>query len=83
MNQEEVFKSYKGKKGNMTKKVLKPAQEPEVFRLVKKALRVVALRRMSRYERWKNEEEIDYALRGRQRPMPDDTSARDTLALGI
>jgi hypothetical protein len=46
MNREEIFKSYKGMKGNTSKKVLRSAQEPEVFRLAKKALRIIALRRM-------------------------------------
>lgn len=46
MDREEIFKSYKGKKGNTSTKVLRPAQEPEVFRLAKKALRIIALRRM-------------------------------------
>jgi hypothetical protein len=46
MSREEIFKSYKGKKGNTSKKVLRPAQEPEVFRLAKKALRIIALRRL-------------------------------------
>jgi len=46
MNREEILKSYKGKKGNTSTKVLRSAQEPEVFRLARKALRIIALRRM-------------------------------------
>jgi hypothetical protein len=46
MNREEIFKSYKGMKGNTSKKVLRPAQEPEVFRLLRKAKRIIALRRL-------------------------------------
>lgn len=44
---EERFKSFKGKKGNTSKKILKPAEEPEVFKLLKKAKRILALRSMS------------------------------------
>lgn len=44
---EERFKSFKGKKGNTSKKILKPAEEPEVFKLIRKAKRILALRNMS------------------------------------
>lgn len=44
---EERFKSFKGKKGNTSKKILRPAKEPEVFKLLRKAKRILALRSMS------------------------------------
>ncbi|HEY8543232.1 MAG TPA: hypothetical protein VIL29_12660 [Pseudothermotoga sp.] len=46
MNREEIFKSYKGEKGNTSKKVLRPAKEPEVFKLIRKAKQIIALRRL-------------------------------------
>jgi len=48
MNREEIIKSYKGKKGNTSKKVLRPVQEPEVFKLLRKAKRIIALRMLDR-----------------------------------
>jgi hypothetical protein len=46
MDREEIFKSYKGKKGNTSKKILRPAEEPEWFKLLRKAKRIIALRRL-------------------------------------
>jgi len=46
MYREEIFKSYKGKKGNTSKKILRPAEEPELFKLLRKAKRFIALRRL-------------------------------------